>query len=443
MIKAVEKTMLEHDMMPDKSVLVGLSGGADSAALTHILCVLSEKYGFKVCAAHINHGLRGDTAERDEKFSADLADRLGIEFFCLHAAVREEAERRGISEELAGRGVRYGFFDELMRTRGIECTATAHHKNDNAETILMNFMRGSGIKGLCGIPYKRDRFIRPLLDVTREETESYCRENNIDYVTDETNLETVYTRNKIRHIILPEIERNINPSFVDTVTKNAAVLSADDDFLAGEADKAYRELVRDNSIETKALSDLHPAVSTRVIRKMLDGMCGGEDVSSTVVSAVLTLAKKRRTGSRTDIARGVYAAVEYGRLYLRREKAEAVSFEYELDIGESRYIPEMGCTVHIERAEERRKDGWEYFGLPRAGCRIRVRSRRAGDKFMPFGMNGMKKVGEFMINEKIPRDKRGSVGIVTFDEEIAWIAGFRRDERFKFHKNGIKIRLEY
>lgn len=443
MIKAVEKTMIEHDMLPVRSVLVGLSGGADSAALTHILCTLSGKYGFRVYAAHVNHGLRGETAERDEKFSAALADKLGIEFFCLHAGVREEAEKRGISEELAGREVRYGFFDRLMRTHGIEFTATAHHRNDNAETILMNFMRGSGIRGLCGIPYKRDRIIRPLLDVTREETEAYCRENNIDYVTDETNLETVYTRNKIRHIILPEIEKNINPSFVDTVTKNAAVLSSDDDFLTGEADRAFAALVRDNSAAAEDISALHPAVSTRVIRRMLDGMCGREDVPSAVVSAVLRLAQRNRTGSRADIARGVYAAVEYGRLYLRKETAEPGSFEYGLNIGESRYIPEMGCAVHIEEAEERQRDGWEYFGLPRRDCRICVRSRRAGDRFMPFGMKGMKKVKDFMINEKIPKDKRGSVGIVTFDEEIAWIAGYRRDDRFKFHKNGIKIRLEY
>ncbi|MGM9937733.1 MAG: tRNA lysidine(34) synthetase TilS [Candidatus Ornithomonoglobus sp.] len=443
MIKAVEKTMLEHDMLPVKSVLVGLSGGADSAALTHILCALSPKYGFKVYAAHVNHGLRGETADRDEKFSKALAHRLGIEFFCLHAKVREEAEKRGISEELAGREARYGFFDELMEEHGIECTATAHHKNDNAETILMNFMRGSGIKGLCGIPYKRDRIIRPLLDVSRQMIENYCRENDIDYVTDETNLETVYTRNKIRHIILPEIETNINQSFVDTVTKNAAVLSIDEDFLKCEADKAFGELVRDNSVETKALSQLHPAVSTRVIRRMLDDMCGREDVSSSVVSAALRLAQKDRTGSRADIARGVYAAVEYGRLYLRRATAETGSFEYELNIGESRYIPEMECWVHIEKAAERQKDGWEYFGLPRENCRICVRSRIAGDKFIPFGMKGMKKVKDFMINEKIPKDKRGSVGIVTFDEDIAWIAGYRRDNRFKFHKNGIKIRLEY
>lgn len=443
MIKSVEKTMLEQNMLPFKSVLVGLSGGADSAALAHALCVLSEKYGFKVCAAHVNHGLRGETAARDEKFSSDLARSLGIEFFCLHASVREEAEKRKISEELAGREVRYGFFAQLMDNHGIEYTATAHHRNDNAETILMNFIRGSGIRGLCGIPYRRDRIIRPLLDVSREETERYCRENNIDYVTDETNLETVYTRNKIRHIILPEMERCINPSFVDTVTKNAAVLSSDADFLDGEADKAFSMLVKDLCVDTARLSGLHPAVSSRVIRRMIDNICGSEDVPSAVVFAVLRLAERGRTGSRTDIARGVYAAVEYGKLYLRREHEDAEGFDYTLNIGGSVYIPEMGCSVRVEKAEERRKDGWEYFGLPKENCRICIRSRRTGDRFMPMGMKGMKKVQDFMINEKIPKDKRGSVGIVTFDEEIAWIAGYRRDDRFKFHKNGIKIKLEY
>lgn len=443
MTETVERTMLARDIMPRSSALVGLSGGADSAALAHILSAIGKKRGFKVYAAHINHGLRGEAADRDEEFSRELAKKLGIEFFCLHADIRADARRLGIGEEDAGRRARYGFFDELMKTRGIECTATAHHKNDNAETILMNFIRGSGVKGLCGIPYKRDRIIRPLLDVSRAEIEEYCRENSIDYVTDESNLAAVYTRNKTRHIIIPEIERHINPSFADTVTKNAAVLAADEDFLSGEARRAYTKLVSDGSADASALAKLHPAIASRVARLMISDICGTENVSSRAVAAAVELAKRNRTGSRADIARGARAEIEYGRLYIKRETAKNEGFCCDLSIGGSRHIPEIGCSVRVEHADEMARDGWEYFGLPRPDCRIQVRNRRPGDRFVPFGMTGSKSVKEYMINEKIPRDRRGSVPIVTFDEEIAWIAGYRRDNRFKFNKNGIKMRLEY
>lgn len=442
-LEKVESTMLSHGIMPEKSVLVGLSGGADSAALTHALCSLSEKYGFKVYAAHVNHGLRGDTAKRDEDFSRSLAKALGIEFFCLHAEVREKAKKRGISEELAGREVRYEYFGLLMNENGIDSAATAHHKNDNAETILMNFMRGSGLKGLCGIPYRRGRIIRPLLDVTREEIEKYCTDNGIEYVTDETNLDSVYTRNKVRNILIPEIERLINPSFSDTVTKNSAVLSQEEDYISSETDRHYSSLVSDNSIGTKELTQLHPAIAMRLIRKLISGHCGTEDISSVVISAVLSLAKRNRTGSKSDIARGVYAAVEYNRLYIRKKTEKAEAFDYRLNIGGGQYIPEMGCMVECCYAEERKKDGWEYFSLPDNISEIRIRSRRAGDKFIPSGMTGFKKVKEYMINEKIPAAERDRVGIVTFDEAIAWIAGYRRDNRFKFNKKGIKIRLSY
>ena len=187
MLNKIEKYMLANEIMPRKSVLIGLSGGADSVALTHLLYQLGKKYGFSMFAAHINHCLRGDDAVRDERFSADFAKSLGIRFFSHKADVRAIAEKEKISEETAGRNVRYSFFEKVMSENGIECCATAHHRNDNAETIFMNFVRGSGVNGLCGIPVRRGAFIRPLLCLSRTEIESYCRENGLSFVTDGTN----------------------------------------------------------------------------------------------------------------------------------------------------------------------------------------------------------------------------------------------------------------
>lgn len=442
MLRLVEQCIKIHGWDTVKSILVGLSGGADSVALTHILCVLSKKYGFKLYAAHVNHGLRGESADRDENFSRQFAYNMGVEFFSLKADVRKTAKEKKISEELVGRFVRYDFFDKLQEKYNIEKIATAHHKNDNAETILMNFMRGSSISGLCGIPYERDDIIRPLLDIKRDEIEKYCEENGLLYVTDETNSENIYTRNKIRHILIPEIEKMFNPSFVDTITKNASVMESDNDFISKEAKKAYDNAVSDNKGDIEKLKTLHSALLTRVIRQMVDDSCGKADVPASVICSIEELVRKNKTGHRVDVAKGIYAKTEYGKLIFEREKEECRDFEYMIEIGKEKYIPELGYTVYAEKAYSRENDGYEYF-LADGSSVIKIRNRRNGDKFIPSGMKGTKKLKDFMIDSKIPRNERSRVGIVTIDDNIAWIVGYRRDNRYKFLKNGIKIKITY
>lgn len=443
MTDRVLNTMREHNMLTINSVLVALSGGADSVALLHIMCKLSEEYGFKVYAAHVNHGLRGDEAARDADFSKQLCDRLGIEYFVKKADVRALTEEWGVSEEMAGRKVRYDFFAELMEEHGIDVTATAHHKNDSAETIVMNFMRGSATAGLCGIPYRRDRFIRPLLDVSRSEIEKYCAENSLDYVIDKTNLDTVYTRNKIRNILIPKIEKEFNPNFCDTVTANAKIIRDDEDFLKKTAEDEYRRIVNDNNVSVDEILSLHKAIARRVIRMMMDSICGTADIPSSAVDAVCKLCKTGRTGAACDIAKGVIARIEYGKLVISYAHTDCESFSYNIKVGESRFIPELGYTVEVCRADERCNDGAQYFMMPDGVDFVTVTNRRQGDRFVPSGMDGSKSVKEYMINEKIPKHMRSRTGILRIGDNIAWIIGYRRDERFKFYKKGIKINIIY
>ena len=443
MIDKIKNTMLEHNMMPGNSVLVGLSGGADSVALLHIMKRLSSECGFKVYAAHINHGLRGSEAEHDADFSKRLCDLLGIEFFLKKADVRALAKEWGISEEMAGRRVRYDFFAELMNGHRIDFTATAHHKNDSAETIVMNFIRGSATTGLCGIPYKRDRFIRPLLDVSRLEIESYCAENLLEYVTDKTNLDTVYTRNKIRNVLIPQIEKDFNSNFCDTVTQNAKIIRDDEDFLKITAENEYKRLTENGAVNVSELKKLHKSVARRIIRIMIDKVSGTSDVSSAVVENVLDLCDRNRTGTSCDITKNVVARIEYGKLIVAYAEAECDEFSYEIKIGESCFIPETGYTVEVSYADEKDNDRAEYFRLPEGVSSITVTNRRRGDRFVPSGMTGSKSVKAYMINEKIPQNMRSRTGIVRIGDNIAWIIGYRRDERYKFYKNGIKIRIIY
>lgn len=443
MINKIEKSLRNHGLMPKRSVLVGLSGGADSVALLDIMCKLGEKYDFTVCAAHINHGLRGDDAENDEKFSAELCRRMGVECYIMRADVRKAAETDGVSEELAGRRVRYDFFDKIMAEHSIEYTATAHHKNDNAETLLMNFMRGSGIAGLCGIPYKRERYIRPLLDVTREEIEQYCVTNGLEYVTDKTNFENNYTRNKIRNILIPLIRREFNPNFTDTVTANSEIIRSDEEFINSYAAERYDSIVTDDGADIEELNRLHYAVASRIIRRMIENVCGIADISSAVIKGVHDICTKNKTGLYAPITSGVAARTQYGRLIIEREAGECEDFAYTIKIGESMYIPQLGYTVSVQYADCRQNDGGRYFSIPDDVGSIVIRNRRRGDVFNPSGMSGMKKVKDYMINEKIPRDKRSRVGIAEIDGRIAWLVGYRNDGRFNFHDKGIKIYISY
>ena len=438
MINKVKNTMCTHGICPTKSVLVGLSGGADSVALLHVMHTLSKEMGFVVYAAHVNHNLRGEAALRDEEFSKSLCEKLNIQCFVKSADVKSIATQRHISEELAGRQVRYDFFSELMSEYDIEFTATAHHKNDNAETLVMNFIRGTGLSGLSGIPYKRDMFIRPMLDVTRCEIEEYCVNNGLSYVTDATNLDTVYTRNKIRNILIPDIEREFNPRFIETITSNADIISCEDDYLFEAADREYRRLVMNNVISVSALMTQHKAISRRIIRRMIDSECGISDVSAVVVDNVYNICKSGKTGLMCDIAKGVTARIEYDNLVIGKTPDVCEDFKYQIEIGKEQYIPELNCNISVDFVSNQ-ADG-EYFRLPDGVNSVIISNRRSGDKFVPKGMTGTKSVKEYMINEKIPKHLRSRIGIMRFNDDIAWIIGYRRDNRFIGNDISVKIK---
>ena len=184
----IKKTLREYNLLNNgDSVLVGLSGGADSVCLTHALWSLKDEFDIKLYTAHINHGIRGEEAKRDELFAENFSKKLGIECFVLNADIPQIAKDTNVSEETAGRNVRYNFFNKLCEKYDINKVATAHNRNDNAETLIMNFMRGSTTNGLCGIPYVRGNIIRPILNVSRDEIEKYCSDNGLEYMTDSTN----------------------------------------------------------------------------------------------------------------------------------------------------------------------------------------------------------------------------------------------------------------
>ncbi|MBR2876507.1 MAG: tRNA lysidine(34) synthetase TilS, partial [Clostridia bacterium] len=237
--KKAKKAIEKYGMLKNGSkIIVGLSGGADSVCLLHFLHSVKDEYNLTICAAHVNHGIRGEEAVSDSEFAREMANSLNIEFKLSEVDCIEEAELHNETVEEAGRRLRYEFFDSL-RTQESDVIATAHNCNDNAETVIFNVSRGSALNGAKGIPPKRDdRIIRPLIFCTRAEIEGYCEENNLSYVTDSTNLSDDYTRNRIRHIIIPELEK-INPQAVTAFSRFTEGVRSDCDYLDSVALEAY------------------------------------------------------------------------------------------------------------------------------------------------------------------------------------------------------------
>ena len=254
-------------------ILVALSGGADSSALLHLLCILKQKGDFPLYAAHVNHNIRtetfGNEAARDESFCSSLCSRLGVELFVHNVDVPQIAITEGKSLETAARDVRYGFFSKIMEQKGIRILATAHNADDNFETQIFNLCRGCGIEGIGGIPTVRpiDRevqrvAVRPLLSATKQEIFELCRQNGIEYVSDSTNFLDDCTRNKLRLNLIPML-REIFPSPEKAGARLAEAAREDNDFILSEA---RRFLESRESIDTRSLCALHPAVAKRVIK---------------------------------------------------------------------------------------------------------------------------------------------------------------------------------
>lgn len=441
-LNIIKKTIDEYNLFEkgDK-VLIGLSGGADSVCLTHALFTLREDRQITLYAAHLNHGIRGSEAKRDEEFAGEFCKKLGIGFFSKTVDIPALSRERGESEESVGRNIRYAFFKEICDEYGINKIATAHNKNDNAETVLMNFMRGSSLGGLCGIPYKRENIVRPILNVSREEIENYCRKNSLRYVTDSTNLSNDYTRNKIRHLLIPAIEQNFNPNFVNTLTDNSALIREDSEYIDALAKEAYNKIADGNTADIQSVLSLDMPIRRRVARYMLNAVYDGLDgVSSVYIDDILRLISNR-SGTRINLPRGVTARNEYGKLIIERgNPPEIKPYEYTVSCGETKIIKETGSMVTVSYVSERKKDGAVYLGLADKRSAV-IRSRRSGDVFYPFGMNGRKKVKEFLIEKKIPKEKRNLVPVIEIDGIIAAV-GSRIDSRFAFRDCGIKIEFK-
>ena len=448
-IKEFLRFIKDKDLLQNgDGVVIGLSGGPDSVCLINLLYSVQEELNLKLVACHINHMLRGEASDEDERYASELCRKLKIDFYSKRVDINEYSKKNKISSEAAGREVRYEYFNEIMKKLNFNKIATAHNANDQAETILMRIMRGTGLEGLSGIPVKRDNiYIRPILFLKREEIEEYCQNINVNPRIDATNLERDYSRNKVRLDILPYMKNNFNFEIVDAIDRMGTLLEDDIKYISFKVDEVYNNLCikEQNSIIIKAEAfKYQPTIINRIIRKAVKEVSGDSyDFEMKNIQDIIALAKLE-TSKKVDLPKGLYALNVYGDIIIK-DREEAISEfaselviqrnnlnEYMTDFG--RYIFEFKVVNIEDDIEYNQNSLIKYFDYSKISDNIVIRYRQNGDTIKPIGMNGNKKVKDVFIDMKIPKAERDFIPIVTFDQEIAWIVGIKMSEKFKIDK---------
>lgn len=440
-------------------MVVGVSGGPDSLALLHHL----HSLGIPLLAATFNHQLRAEAAQ-DVEFVRSVASQLGVPFVSDSADVAAYAREQHLSIEQAARELRYQFLFREARKSGAQAVAVGHTADDQAETVLMHFVRGSGLAGLRGMSARmilpvfdpEIPIIRPLLDWTRSETEAYCRQHNLQARVDESNTDTTYFRNRLRHELLPALEQ-YNPRIRQSLVKTALALQGDYQLLDEVVESAWQTTVRRTDegyvcFDLATLQSQSLALRRNLIRKAAYFLSPGErDVDFEALARAATL-------KAVDIAGGLKTIVEEGNLYLTFNLAK-LPVEWpqvieplemragEISLGNGWVI----CVEVVEgdvygAARENQEKFTAWLEAENASGSLCVRGYRSGDKFEPLGMpHQTTKLAELFINQKIPKRLRACWPIVCVGDEIAWVAGIRLSEKFKITENtpqAIKIEIK-
>lgn len=423
-----KQTIKKWDLCPKHTkITVGVSGGADSVALLHLLWKQSVENHWDLQAVHVNHGLRGAEADRDEAFVKDLCEVWYIPCHIFSFDVVAEAKKRGLGEEETGRQLRYESFGAVAEDGII---AVAHNQNDQAETILMRLCRGTGLKGLGGIRPKRGNIVRPLLHCSRAEIEAYCQREGLAYCTDSTNEKNIYTRNQMRNEILPQLE-GMYPKATEHMAECCQRLAEEEDFLQAMAEEKCAEclLSREDgkiTLNRVQLAEESPVLVRRVISGVLAQLGQTKDLSAVHLDGVLGLLHQE-SGKSINLPKGIVASVVYDTLVFS-QNMERISggFAYELEENGSIFVPEgdffVKTKVFSEKIEENAADIYtKIFDYDTIKDTLFCRTRQAGDclKF-PYGT---KKLKDFFIDTKTPKEQREQTPLIAFDKEVIWMVG--------------------
>lgn len=466
----IARYTIRHNLLqPGQSVVVGVSGGADSVCLLHLLAALSAEWQLRLTVAHLHHGLRGADADADALFVAELARSWELPCVVEQINVAALARENRLSVEEAARQARYAFLARVAAGQSAGRIAVAHHADDQAETVLMHFLRGSGVAGLRGMlplmPLSDYRglasesagedapcLIRPLLGITRAEIEAYCAENGLVWRTDASNADTRHYRNRLRHELLP-ILREYNPRIDEVLTRTAEVMAGDAEVLETLAEDEFAELAILSlpdvvAFEQERLSQLPIGLQRSLIRMAVHQLRQNlRDIGLARVERAVEVARFGADGDAATIAAGLELRVDRGLAQIGPEGAlpRPLHAQIRPHVNAPVALPAPGVlaldggwqveTTPLERAElpadwEQNPDPWTaYLDADAVGDELTLRPRRPGDRFRPHGLGGHSaRVNEFMINEKLPAGERADWPLLAGKGGIAWVCGLRIDE---------------
>jgi tRNA(Ile)-lysidine synthase len=448
-LKLEEFVRFHHLIHSKQTVLLAVSGGIDSMVMLHIFSILRKRFDLQIAIVHVNHQLRGKESMEDELFVREMSAAYGFYFYCERVKVVPYADEHGLSKQIAARQLRYACFERIRQHAEAQAVATAHHADDNAETVLLNILRGTGIHGLAGIPLQREagRIIRPLLFATRKEIELYARENDIKFRNDSSNVSLAYRRNLLRHSILPPLVNRV-PHLVDTLNIVAATMRDVSQKLDAMVEEALSSLSHKDPqdrllLDVKKLTMMPDFLWDEIVVELLHRM--HIEPTEKKVDALHKLCTMP-TGRIVELSGELSACRDRGHIVFQRTTKD-LSMVRQVKFGGS-YVYQ-GCLISISNPEPvpavfSDTQEAEYIDAERLGRQLVLRPWQRGDWFIPLGMKTKKKLSDYFTDQKVPRFQKSSIPVLESDGAIVWICGKRLDNRFKLTEHTrTAIRLTY
>jgi tRNA(Ile)-lysidine synthase len=454
----------EHHLTAKGQILlVAVSGGQDSVCLLHILNNLQPTLGIKLHVAHLDHQLRGNESAGDARYVSKLAKKLGIPVTIEKRDVRAYQKEHGVSLEEAAREVRYNFLAEVVSSIGAASVAVGHTLDDHVETILLHLVRGTGTRGLRGLrPITRRQslvreltIVRPLLEVRRDETAAYCADYRLQPRQDSTNISLEPLRNRVRLELLPLL-KSYNPQVIEALLRTACLAGDDIAYLEKEAKHLYQRVARKQVnaviLDKKALLKLSTSMQRYLMRLAIENLTGNlKDIEARHIEELVQVLNKP-AGTQISLPYGLVFTIDYSRYILGTDPSLLSPFpvldgEHLIKIPDKTIIPGWRIQANVIKPDESSSTGDNFVAhldYSQVGDKLMVRSRKRGDRFQPLGMKETKKIGQFMIDARIPRNWRDRIPIVDSGDNILWVVGYRIDERVKVTKDTkLILRLEF
>jgi tRNA(Ile)-lysidine synthase len=441
LLRQVQQTIQDYQMCEHgHTLLIAVSGGADSMALLHTLGQLREPLALKLFVAHLNHQMRAGATE-DAEFVAAMAGDLGIPCFCESIDVPMYQRQHKLSPEDAARRVRYGFLRATAARLGADRIAVGHTAEDQAETVLLHLLRGSGLRGLSGIPPLREFIMRPLIRAQRRDILAYLRRHRLPFREDPSNHQRRYTRNRIRLDLLPALQRHYNPRLVQALCTTAQLLADDEAALQTVARQRFLSaclpaVPEQVQLPIEALTSLPPSLQRRVLREALAEVMGGlQGITQPHIAAILALLRSGAGNKCLGLPQGVIVERRYAVLLFHRQApSAALDVDVPLPVPGACHLRALGVTIVTDLL---RRDAAAtsfptgdvaWLDADLVGREVRVRTRRPGDRLQPLGSIYAKKLKAFLIDAKVPRALRDRLPLVVTSAGIAWVAGVRPAE---------------